>query len=397
MSETTNAPRSKHQALAWLVQNSPVTAASYRELGEVFGWDKTKAWKVIQAWKRKGYVETETAPDTGRLTVTIVPTAIPIAVANGVDDDDGDGVPHSERETSSPLPSVTDDRSQPTVTRGNGRNISERPTSEPAIDTVYASYVSRPREAARGETMTALDVLAILAALSLTGVAAWLSVHGFVVLFPGLPIVGLWLGCSLEGAKVVMAAWLGARWRDISWLSRVVLLVFTAGAAGLNASGVYSQLVQAHVSPRGAASAGRETSDAEAAARIELAQQRIADLEKRLGQIDGAVAEATKRGRTKGAMQLAEDQRRARGALAGERDRAAQELAGLKAQRAGAAAQGRAEESEAAPIAYLAELLNISRGGEELIRWVIAGVVACTDPFALAILAALSSRRRRWA
>jgi hypothetical protein len=142
MNDTITAPQSEHTALTWLVQNSPVTVASYRELGEVFSWDKTKTWKVIQKWKRKGWVETETAPDTGRTTVTVVPTAVPIAVPESVADDNGDGVPHSEREPSSPLPAAAEGRSQ----HRSG-------AQEPAAGTVYArplwNYSGRGRTLVR--------------------------------------------------------------------------------------------------------------------------------------------------------------------------------------------------------------------------------------------------------
>src|SRR5262245_24277610 len=101
---------SRNQALAWLVENSPVTVASYTELANVFGWQRAKTWKVIQGWKRKGWVETETSPADGKLTASIVPTAIPVLLNDDASDDDGDAGSHSEREVSSPLPEASDER-----------------------------------------------------------------------------------------------------------------------------------------------------------------------------------------------------------------------------------------------------------------------------------------------
>jgi hypothetical protein len=92
-----------------------------------------------------------------------------------------------------------------------------------------------------------------------------------------------------------------------------------------------------------------------------------------------------------------DQQRQARAAIAGERERAARDLATLKTERVQVAAQGRAAEVESTPLRYLAEILGVNAGPESLIRFLIAAIVACGDPFAIALLAAVSGRRRRWA
>ena len=104
---------------------------------------------------------------------------------------------------------------------------------------------------------------------------------------------------------------------------------------------MHSQLVAAHVGPRGTAAAGLEARDADAAARIEVAQSRVADLDRRLAQIDNAVEAATKHGRANGALAAMQDQRKARAALASEREKAARELADVKTERNALAARGR--------------------------------------------------------
>jgi hypothetical protein len=243
---------------------------------------------------------------------------------------------------------------------------------------------------------TALDVLCVLAAIALAGITAWLSVNGMVVLFPGLPIVALLLGVAIEGAKISTSAWLGKHWEDAGWSARIALIAFTAMCASLNAASVYSQLVAAHTGAKGALEATTETKNAEAAGRIEVAQDRTADIDRRLKQIDDTIAEATRRGRSREATRLIESQRQTRAQLAGERERAARDLAAVKTERVQTAAQGKAAEVESTPLRYLAEILNINAGPEALIRFLIAAIVACGDPFAIALLAAVSGRRRRW-
>jgi hypothetical protein len=125
---------------------------------------------------------------------------------------------------------------------------------------------------------------------------------------------------------------------------------------------VYAQLVAAHVGDRGAAAASIESQDAALVARIEVAAGKVADLDRRLGQIDQAVEEAAKRGRTNAALSAIEGQHRARGSLVDERNREAG--AALKAERAQVAARGRQIDAEAAPIRYVAELVGANTDSE---------------------------------
>jgi hypothetical protein len=82
--------------------------------------------------------------------------------------------------------------------------------------------------------------------------------------------------------------------------ARVGALV--AGLVVINATGVYAQLVAAHVGERGAATSAIETQDAALAARIEVAVHQVADIDRRLGQVDLAIEEAARRGKTNAAL-----------------------------------------------------------------------------------------------
>jgi hypothetical protein len=241
--------------------------------------------------------------------------------------------------------------------------------------------------------LDAADVTAYAAAIALAGAAAWFSIRGMVVLFPGSPMSVIAMACAMEGAKLVTAGWLARRWRATAWVWRVILAALVAGLAVINAAGVYAQLVAAHVGERGAATAAIETQDATLATRIEAAAARVGDLDKQIAQIDNAVAAATQRGRTNAALSAMEAQRKARAALVAERQREADTLAGLKTERAALAANGRRIETEAAPIRYVAELLGTNTDSERAIRRLTALMVLCCDPLAIALTAAASARR----
>jgi hypothetical protein len=153
----------------------------------------------------------------------------------------------------------------------------------------------------------------------------------------------------------------------------------SAGLAVINAAGVYAQLVAAHVGERGAAVSSLETQDTAFAARIELATHNVADLDRRLGQIDSAIEVAAQRGKTNAALSAISDQRKARAALASERQREGVALADLKSERGALTAKGRQIETEAAPIKYVAELLGTDADSERAIRWLILMMVLCCD------------------
>jgi hypothetical protein len=92
--------------------------------------------------------------------------------------------------------------------------------------------------------------------------------------------------------------------------------------------------------------------------RIEAAAHTVADLDRRLGQIDTAIEEVAKRGKTNTALSAMEAQRRARAGLTSERNEAAGTLWQPSRQSsASLAAQGRRIETEATPIRYVAELI----------------------------------------
>lgn len=238
-----------------------------------------------------------------------------------------------------------------------------------------------------------VDAVAYCAAIALAGSAAWFSIRGMVVLFPGSPNSVVAFAVSMEVAKLVTAGWLAKQWRTTAWVWRLALTAFVFGLAVINAAGVFSQLVAAHVGERGAAQSAVETQAAALAAKIEVAAGKVADLDRQIGQIDMAIETAAAKGKVSTALSAIEGQRKARGGLAGEREKAAGTLAALKGERAQVAAHGHLIETEAAPILYVAELLGIGTDSEKAIRWLIALMVLCCDPLAIALTAAASAQR----
>src|SRR5262249_40155521 len=153
-----------------------------------------------------------------------------------------------------------------------------------------------------------IEGIAYVAAIALASAAAWFSIRGMVVLFPGAPLSVVVMAVAMETAKLVTTGWLASRWQAATSIWRLVLVGPVLGLAVINATGVYAQLVAAHVGERGATTSAIETQGAILAARIEVAAHSVADLDRRLGQIDSAIEEAAKRGRTNSALSAIESQ-----------------------------------------------------------------------------------------
>jgi hypothetical protein len=141
----------------------------------------------------------------------------------------------------------------------------------------------------------AVDVAAYAAAVALAGAAAFFSIRGMVVIFPGSPVPVFGMAVAMEAAKLVTAGWLARRWSETAAVWRAALAAFVFGLAVINAAGVYAQLVAAHVGERGAATSRLEERTAALDARLEVQAHKVADLDRRLGQIDSMIEGATKR------------------------------------------------------------------------------------------------------
>jgi hypothetical protein len=196
------------------------------------------------------------------------------------------------------------------------------------------------------------------------------------------------MAVAMEAAKLVTVGWLARHWHSTGYMARAVLIMLVAGLAAINAAGVYSQLVAAHLGGRVTATAATESEAARFAARIEVQVAAVADLDARLSQIDAAVSEMTRRGRTANALEAIASQRRSREALVAQRRHEAEALAGLKADQAATAANARAIEVAAAPIVYVAALFGGT--AEQAIRLLILLMVLTCDPLAIALTAAVS-------
>jgi hypothetical protein len=264
-----------------------------------------------------------------------------------------------------------------------GENTTDTPFDRPAIPAPAEPPPTR-RQAGRGRV-----VVLVATALSLATVSAWYSITGLTSIFVGAfwPVIAL--GIALEVGKLSAVAVLHTLHRGPL---KAALTVLVAVLMGLNAVGAYGFLSCAQIEHSVTGDAAIEAREAQVQAKLDVQAGVVADLEKRIGQIDAAVMTATLKGRTRGAMQIVDDQRRNRGDLVRERQHQADALADMKAEAAGVSAERRVAAAELGPIKYLATLLGA--GDQDVLRWFILVVALLLDPAAVLLLLAAASARR---
>jgi hypothetical protein len=230
----------------------------------------------------------------------------------------------------------------------------------------------------------------LCAALAIAAVSGSFSIVGLTAVFTGAvwPVTGM--GVALEAAKLTAVAWLGRRYSASRWLrGAVVTLVLMLMA--LNIVGAYGFLSKAHIDHAVAVEADIADHKARVVARREVAMATVADLDRRIAQIDSAVDAATRRGRTASAMALAEHQTGRRNELVADRERAANTLASIEVENARTENELGELAAESGPIRYLSMLIGIDQ--DTATRWFVLVVAVLLDPLALVLLLAASVAR----
>ncbi len=244
---------------------------------------------------------------------------------------------------------------------------------------------------------------ATLAAFGLEFVPIYFAVQGFTTLFPGEYHAVLVLAIVIDVAKIAAVGFLSALGRLIPLPVQVALALGIALTSSINAFSVYSQLVAAHVTDRTVAQA-----DAAAVANRDVVRltalvishrAAVENISQQIRAHDDAVAKATA-ARPKAAMQIIADGQPARDKLTAQYEAATKALTNLVAQQAEAEAQSQRttarNNAEAAPIAYLAKWLGTDASDQERVfGWQVAAITLCADPFALALMWAVGSVKRR--
>jgi len=241
--------------------------------------------------------------------------------------------------------------------------------------------VTAPRNGGAGITLATLT-----AALALATVSAGFSITGMTSIFVGAlyPVVGM--GVALELGELSAVAWLGHQRSSSSWGLKASLTILVLVLMTLNAVGAFGFLSKAHIAGALAGDLAVAGRSADTDARLSMQAGVVADLDRRIAQIDRAVETATSKGRTGSAMALAEQQRKTRADLVAQRTNEAKALATLQVEKASIDGERRKVEADLGPVRYLATLLGA--GDQDVLRWFILVVACLLDPAAILLLLA---------
>ena len=344
MTETTpTRPFDEMEALAWLrSQPEGVVTASAAELGRRWGWNRMRAGRRLKAWEKAGLIR--------RNAEAIIATT-------------------------SVIPTVTD--VTPTV-----------------AETVSVTLM--PEIAVTRRSVTPVKLAAFIVALALACVSAAFSIDGLTAIFAGAFWPVITMGAALEAGKLVAAAWLTEHWNSAPPLLRLVLVAMIGVLMGLNAVGVFGFLTRAHLEHMMAVDLALADRTADIDARLAIQGQTVADLDRRIAQIDAAIEQSTRLGRPVGAMTIADQKRRDRADIVAERQHQAQALASLQIEKAKIDAQRRRAEADVGPLRYLAELTGAPATDlERPVRLLTLALVAVLDPMAVVLLLAAGIHTKR--
>jgi hypothetical protein len=261
---------------------------------------------------------------------------------------------------------------------------------------------SLPRQTKRINSL--MIYLLLLSALSLSGIAAWYAIAGLIAIFAALPVPIMIMGGALEVSKLVVASWLYSNFKQIPVLMRTYFTIALIVLMMLTSMGIFGYLSKAHLDQT--MSTGDNTLQIELFDnKIARQQQRIADSETVLKQLDGAVQALVDYDRIRGkdgAIAVRDSQKEEREKLTAVIDDASNMIAKYQQEKLVLSKEQLQLEAEVGPIKYIAALIYGEEESksmlEEAVRIVILMIVFVFDPLAvLMVMAAsreLSGRRK---
>lgn len=238
-----------------------------------------------------------------------------------------------------------------------------------------------------------INIIALLVALVLSGVAAWYSIIGLTAIFAAAFWPVVIMGTALEVGKVVTASWLYRNW-DIApkvvkyyLTTAVIILMF------ITSMGIFGFLSKAHIEQTAAVSDNTVLIQ-QIDSRIERENKKISDAEIVIQQLDNAVKvlqDANRMRGKDGAIAVREKQKEERASIQATIDSALKEIDKLQSEKTTLSVEQAKIEAEVGPLKYIAELVYTNADKNQLenaVRWVIIILVMVFDPLAVLLLIA---------
>jgi len=259
-----------------------------------------------------------------------------------------------------------------------------------------------------------LNILALLSAISISGVAAYYSIAGLTAIFSGAVMPIIIMGGVLEFGKIITTVWLHQNWNRVNFIVKWYLALAVVVLMFVTSMGIFGFLSRAHIETT--SSVGDNTLLIEQIDQnIAVEQQRIKDQQALIKQMDDAVngllsgsaSNATKDNNrtatlTTQATKLRDSQKKERIAANQTIDETNKRVQDLNAQKLKLNQAQLKVEAEVGPIKYIAQLIYGDAVDKSLleraVRWVIIFIVGVFDPLAVSLVLGatmgITNRRR---
>jgi hypothetical protein len=246
-----------------------------------------------------------------------------------------------------------------------------------------------------------MTYLTLLAALLLSGIAAYYSVIGLASIFVGAFWPVVFMGVSLEFSKVVTTSWLYRNWNTAPFLLKTYLTIAVAVLMIITSMGIFGFLSKAHLE-QSADMAPLVNKVALYNEKIKVEKENIDANRKAIKQLDDSVDQVMGRSTDeKGAdkaVALRKTQQKERSRLLAETQESQRKVATLSDEVAPLSTELQKVESDFGPIKYVAELVYGS-GEKDLIdkavRLIIMLIMVVFDPLAVLLLIAANMSMKK--
>lgn len=239
-----------------------------------------------------------------------------------------------------------------------------------------------------------MQIIVLLTALFLSGVAAYYSIIGLTSIFAGAFWSILMMGAALEIAKLVSVSWLYRNWNSCSILMRSYMSTAILILMLITSMGIFGYLSRAHIE-----SSALSTSDL--TAKIQTVEDFLQSKEftrdlyvKQITNIDNTLVKYIELGSVTKGLQEKRRLDSERKELEKNRNTVESEIIQLKTERNKLVSEQRKQEVEIGPLKYIAELIygkDAENHFDSAVRWVIILLVLVFDPLAIVLLIAANT------
>lgn len=242
-----------------------------------------------------------------------------------------------------------------------------------------------------------LHYLALGAAIVLSTLAAFFSVKGLAIMFPGSFVSVIIMAAALEFAKVITAAWLHRYWHQVSRALRIYLLSAVVLLMLITSMGVFGFLSKAHLEQKMAYETGIVQQIKTQQLKIDQKDSELKEVTLQLSTINDTISKGLELSRsTKDAKSIVGTDRKIKAELTAKKTALENEIALLKTEQLKLNSQRMIQETEIGPIKFIIETVlkqnsnpeNVDRG----VFWLMLILVLCFDPLAIALVLATNLR-----